>query len=147
MKQTDMVKYEEGEWCIHEFNVSQIKKVDKETGWVDVSDGLFSYGTTKPSDCVPLTLRNLSIAKCFESVRSRIHEEYSIIDLNFPDIHRWLVQHWIDTTEALNDEDITDLKTNEHWNKLRQFEQDIKDGVRNSKDKRIGDTGISLFRR
>ena len=99
-----MTKWSKDDWCFFEFNLVQIQEV-KEGRVTSVSDGSFNTGGWDLSDrCLPLTLRTSAISDTLEYWSNRLHKEGNNA-LNYPDIHRKLVDLWYEwcLTEAKSD--------------------------------------------
>jgi len=86
--------WKENEMCFFEFKLSEIKKLDENQ--VEISDGYFRIHSNKEDAfprCFPVTLNIKTISEIYSIDSDKIHKE-GLPGLNYPDIHRWLVQHW-----------------------------------------------------
>lgn len=92
-----------GEWVFCEFELSLIRRMDDEGRVREITDGSFSHSGFDLTDrCRKLTYEMKQIADAFAYESQRIHREGSR-GLNYPDIHRWLVNHWTVTCDHLAD--------------------------------------------
>lgn len=83
-----------GDWCFCEYKLSQIMEMD-EGRITEVSDSMFRHSGHDLSDrCFPLSLMNCNISMCFQDMSDKIHSKGSN-SLNYPDIHRHLVELWV----------------------------------------------------
>lgn len=110
------MKLAQGDWVLYEFGVYQVKRLKP---FPELSNAIIA---TMPCDaegqCRPLTLRGLAIAKSFEGVSQEIHKK-GHGGLNYPDIHRWLCEKWL---QAYDTPDTPDDKALEPiWRELREF--------------------------
>lgn len=83
-----------GTWCIFEFKIGQVKQVEP---YFAFSDGMCETSGQLWERIVPLTLENIAIMWHYEYYSDRLHKE-GVNGLNYPDIHRWLSEHWYVTT-------------------------------------------------
>lgn len=92
------MKLKTGDWCFYEYKLSQ---VEVEMGRVlRASDGMFSTsGQDLSGECRPLTLRNANLSQHAQYWSSRLHKE-GHGGLNYPDIHRRMVELWIAACDA-----------------------------------------------
>jgi len=106
-----------GDFVFFEYKLAQIKEM-KGAKVQEVSDGAFSCGSLDLSDrCVPLTLRNKNISDEYEHQSNRIHRE-GVSSLNYPDIHRWLVDEWRKCI------DVPDSEVRSYYDRLKKFTED-----------------------
>src|SRR5215475_7024269 len=94
-----------GDWCFCEFTLQIVKEV-RETGDIcEVSDGHFCLSSNSLNYCcVPLSLAAKQVSDGYDYWRNRLHKEGGRL-LNFPDIHRWLVNHWVETCSKIGNEE------------------------------------------
>lgn len=100
---TATTQFKVGEWVFCEFALSQILGLSAEGCVNEVTDGVCRhFGFDLSERCMPLTLDMKQIADHFAWVSKEIHQKGSY-GLNYPDIHRWLVNHWVQTCEHAGD--------------------------------------------
>ena len=84
--------WKDGDWCFFEFKLCQI--VVKDGKVQEASDGMFrTSGHDLSYACRPLTLRNANLTQHAEHWSDKLHKE-GHGGLNYPDIHRKLVELW-----------------------------------------------------
>lgn len=119
MEQKD---FKGGEWCIFEFKVGQVKQVKP---YFAFSDSVVEISGQLWDRCVPLTLENKAIADHYGYYKDRIHKEGSR-GLNFPDIHRWLVEHWyVTTTQVPSKTEDKHKWFGGRWEEVREFVEEM----------------------
>lgn len=109
-----------GDFVFCEFKLQQIKEMEGErvTG---VRDGLFEMGSYDCRDrCMPLTIDMKRIADEFAHHSAKIHREGGA-GLNYPDIHRWLVDAWVEACMAQNASE----PIKPHFEKVQRFTRDV----------------------
>jgi hypothetical protein len=132
-------KYAVGDWIYCEFKLQQIKKM-REEEITEVTDGHFTLGSHSLNDvCFPLDIKVKCVSDNFEYWNRRLHGE-THLNLNFPDIHRWLVGKWVLICESRED----DTALNSGMNELEKWATEIINRCRELKQEMIG--GIRLFR-
>ena len=124
------------DWVYCEFKLGQIDSMEDErvTGF---TDGSFHMGGNDLSDrCFPLNMRIKRISDEYDFVSDKLHKEGTNA-LNYPDIHRWLVNHWVETCLCSDDKDLRIArygKLNDFCDKVLQKCRDFKfetvEGVR-----------------
>lgn len=91
------MKLTAGDWVLFEFELNQVAKAEPR---FELTDGLARIsGNHLDERCRPLTLENKRISDYYDWNSTRLHSE-GVSGLNYPDIHRWLVQHWLVTCDA-----------------------------------------------
>lgn len=120
-----------GDWVFCEFQLSQIDEI--EDGRVtNISTGYIEMGSNDLNDrCFPLTKDMLRISGEFEFASKRIHRE-GHAGLNYPDIKRWMVDHWAATCRHVDD--VSAVKRD--YERLHEFV--------NAMLKPIGDSGYGF---
>jgi len=132
------MKFSVGEFIFFEFELSQIKKMNAEEVW-EVTDGMFGCsGRCLTERCVPLTLRNKVISDHFKYISKKIHDLNSN-NLNYPDIHRSLVDMWIKACNTKNEEEIKEI-----YNQSENLKDKILERCQVMKQEEV--CGIKLFR-
>ena len=97
-----------GDFGYFDFNLVEIKGIDDEDGSIrEVSDGYFSTSGNLSDGWFPVSLRTKNISEIFMKLSNKIHENH-FPSLNYPDIHRYLVNQWIDACKA-NDKKSNDI--------------------------------------
>lgn len=105
-----------GDFGFFEFKLCQIKEMD-EMKITSVSDGSFVTGSYYLSDrWFPLSLKNITISDYFEYYNRKLHESKFHQILNYPDIHRYIVDVWVDACNAKTNTSII-----EYEDKLKKF--------------------------
>jgi hypothetical protein len=134
------MKYEINGWCFFEFELSQIMKTEK-GDITEVSNGYIrtSTGTSFNDRCFPLDLKVKYISDIYSNWSHKLHKQ-GIPSLNFPDIHRWLVTHWVQTCEVKDSDD----KVNKRFEELEVFADGLLEKSRMLKNEDF--MGIRLFR-
>lgn len=124
------------DWCFCEFKLQMIKEI-KEGRITEVSDGYFCMGGHDLSDrCYPLSLQSKINS---ENVRRWSNDFHKIKNntINYPEIHRTLVEKWQEICNAGNDNKILNIlfeQLNKWGNKsldrLKNLEQEKQEGVK-----------------
>lgn len=97
------MEWKQGDWCLCEHKLQQIKEVADDGRVTGVSDGQFRMGSWDLRDrCFPLTLRNKNISDSFQYYHDKLHKETHHLNLNFPEFHRYTVDQW---QKAINETD------------------------------------------
>jgi len=91
-----------GDWVFCEFELGQIAEMEdgRVTNFATEHGSLGSYDLT--DRCVPLTMPMKRIASTFEWHSRKLHDHGSP-GLNYPAIHRWLVDLWVKTCAHADD--------------------------------------------
>lgn len=106
------------EWVFCEFKLQQITEMEGERV-TSVKDSLFEMGSRDLSDCCfPLSLRNKRISDEFAWHKDKLHRE-GARGLNFPDIHRWMVDKWAETMRD------RDERVGDHFKEMHAFVADM----------------------
>jgi len=135
------MSWKTGDWCFFEWKLGQIKET-KNNGVTEFSDGMFSTSGHGLHDRMfPLTMRNKIISDTFESYSSDIHAK-GARNLNFPDIHRKLVDLWVEAMESKETKEEVELR--KVYDKTRKFFDGIMSECQELKYKEV--EGIPLFR-
>ena len=123
------------DWCFCEFKLQQIKEM-KGNCITSVSDGNFSHGSSDLSDrCYPLEMKYKVISDEVAYWSKKLHD-LDHNSLNYPDIHRALVDRWCEMCDNADDDKLQDLYTklanfgNTIINKVRDTRSEYVDGVR-----------------
>lgn len=111
-----------GDWVYCEFELGQIKRM--EDGRItEFTDGAFSHSSFNLTDrCFPLSIGIKLISDEYACWSTRLHREGSNV-LNYPDIHRWLVAHWVETCTTPEDKDFIKRR----YHALATFCKDVLD--------------------
>lgn len=130
-----------GDMCFFEFELSQVKEV-KGGNVIEVSTGYIrtSTGSGFNDRSFPVTLEIKLISNEYDSWSREIHKK-GLRELNFPDIHRWLVAHWATTCQKPSEGD----RLKERYGELSDFAREILDKCEESR-KFVTSYGIPLFR-
>jgi hypothetical protein len=113
----------------------------KENCITEVSDGNFSHGSSDLSDrCYPLEMKYKLISDNVEYWSKKLHA-LDNNSLNFPDIHRALVEKWCDMCDNADDYD----KLKILYNKLADFAKAIINKVDNTRSEYVD--GVRIFGR
>ncbi len=130
-----------GDMCFFEFELSQVKEV---TGGeiTEVSTGYFrtSTGGSFNDRSFPITLGVKLISEAYASWSKEIHTK-GLMELNFPDIHRWLVSHWGKTCRKPDDKEGIARR----YEELQDFAQEILGKCQESREF-VTSYGMPLFR-
>ncbi len=88
-------KYKVGDWVYHDFELKQVRRI--EDGVTEVSDGHFSTSGFGMTDWMfPMAMDVKNVSATFKGISTAIHDKAST-GLNYPDVKRWLVSHWVKT--------------------------------------------------
>lgn len=105
------------DWGYHDFELGQVK---------EITDGRVTEFTTcyirtggYDLNFYPLTSKTKVISDGFKAVSSEIHRE-GHAGLNYPDIHRWLVDRWEEAL-ALDENDAQAVR--KVWDQLETFKR------------------------
>jgi len=127
--------YKVGDWVFCEFKLQQIEQVE-DGRIVDVSDGYFSHGAYSLNDrCFPITLQNKMLSEYVASCSDRLHKEGNN-SLNYPDIHNWLVNRWVDLCKTVVEDVSQKLRkdigvfTNTILNRCKELREETYEGVK-----------------
>ena len=95
-KEQQDIKWKVGDWCFFEYELVQIKEVEKDGRVTCLSDGYFKTGSFDARDRIfPLDLQGEIISEYFESKYKTLKRLQGSQALNFPGIHKWFVQEWV----------------------------------------------------
>lgn len=100
-----------GDMCFYEYELSQIKRVEHghvksiTTGYIESSGSYFN------DRCFPVTLGIKLISDHVESWSKRFHAIK--MNINHPDLHRKLVNYWINMCLVAEDRKNLDVRRNE----------------------------------
>ena len=95
------MNWKTGDWCFHEFKLCQI--VVEGAKVQEASDGMFrTSGHDLSYACRPLTLANANLSQHAEHWSEKLHRE-GHGGLNYPDIHRKMVDLWCIACDAVGD--------------------------------------------
>jgi hypothetical protein len=132
--------FKQYDWCFCEFKLQQIKKMEKNC-ITEVSDGNFCHGSSDLSDrCYPLEMKYKLISDEVNHWSRKLHE-LDNNSLNYPDIHRALVERWCEMCDNADDHD----KLQDLYNKLANFGNTIINKVRGSRNEYVD--GVRIFGR
>jgi hypothetical protein len=132
------LKFKKGDWCFCEFNLQQIMETE-ENRITEVSDGMFRMGGYDLSDrCFPMTL---SIKRVSDSVKywSEQFHKTNHNGLNYPDLNRALIEHWVGICETIDDKELTQQKIDN----LGDFGKSVLEEVDSLKNKHV--QGVRVF--
>lgn len=94
------MRWKVGDFGFFEYKLAEVKEIDPERGVYDVSDGYFSVGGRNLEErMIPLNLTAKLVSAEVERVRRDIAAKEKGASLNWPDLHRKLVDIWLDTYE------------------------------------------------
>jgi len=117
------VAFKVGDWVFFEFELHQVQAVRDDGRVVELSDGLgyhAGYDLTDRCFAMTLPIKRISDAVRFQS--DRIHREGMRV-LNFPDIHRWLVEMWVQACQA--EIAANDARVRERLDTIGHFTNDV----------------------
>lgn len=131
--------FKKGDWCYCQFKLQQIMETT-DSRITEVSDGYFRTGSHDHSDeCFPVTMDVKRISDDVEYWYKEFHNLKNNA-LNHPDLHRKLVEMWVEM--CLNKDDEKKLK--ELYVKLNTFGKAIVDKIHDLNYEEIN--GVRLFR-
>lgn len=132
-------KFNVGDWIFCDLALHRIEGMRGED-ITTVTDGFFSKGSSSWNDqAFPLDMRIKVISANFEGQKDKLHREGNL-QLNFPDIHRWLVLHWVAACRVKDDTD----KVNAAIRELDEWAHNILARCQELNREEVG--GIRLFR-
>jgi hypothetical protein len=86
--------FKPGDWLLYEWELAFVREVENGRVTHVVTD-FFSHGGNNLDDqCVMLTARNNAVSSNFRDLSRRLHAIKGQ-SLNYPDLHRWLVDLWV----------------------------------------------------
>lgn len=112
-----------GDWFFWRFKLATIKAEVRDGLDFEVSDGIVMTWIGKDeieSQIRPLSILNMQISMYYYEASNRLHQK-GAGDLNYPDIHRWLVREWLECTAS----NLADGQRGEFLTRLANFEKDI----------------------
>lgn len=133
-------KFNKGEWCFCEFELSQIVKT-QENRITERTDGFFNHSSHDLSDrCFPL---EMPIKRISDSVAywSKTFHGLKFNGLNHPDLNRALISRWVEMCNASDDEEQLKIL----FKKLDEFGQEIQRKVSDLKHEQVA--GVKIFSR
>lgn len=127
-----------GDWGIFEFELSMIKEM-KGSEITSVSDGTICTGGLSLNDrFFPLDLKTKQLSDSVNYWRNKFHRDCK--GLNYPDLHRKLVQVWVGLIEVKEDEKMLTKAIKE----LDDFGTEV---CRKAQDLKYVDVGgVNIFR-
>ena len=133
-------KFKEGDWCFCEFKLQQIRKMENDK-ITEVSDGYLCLSSSDLSDrSYPIETKYKLISDEVQHWNDEIHE-LDNCGLNYPDIHRKLVEIWSEMCENADNQD----KLQKLYDNLAKFGNAIVRKVKDLGFERID--GVRLFRK
>lgn len=134
-----VITFKVGEWGFFEFELSYIKEMDGRK-IREISTGTINTSGMDLSDrFFPLNVRFKNISESYKDFESNIRK-YDFNGMNWPDIHRWLVNHWTDTCNGKDEREYYQKRYAEVGGFVRGFRENFEE----MKMKKIG--GVSLLR-
>ena len=129
-----------GDWCFYQFDLKQISEV--EGGVVtSVRDKYFSTSANNlNNDIFPISFNIEDISRQYKDVYDRIYTAGNRMNLNFPDIVRWLSSEWTDCARKCDDNDYISIKLAI----LDKFSDGVIERINSFKKSEVN--GIKLFR-
>lgn len=133
-------KFQVGQWVFSEFKLKVVEEI-RDSHVTKLSDGHFSSCYSNLDDiCFPLDMPGKLISETYEASYNRLHSDCGSLNLNFPDICRWYLEEWCGAMKQRHN----DEAVKKAYERLRQFEREIIDSVRDITQKAVD--GIILFR-
>jgi hypothetical protein len=130
-------KFKIGDWCFYEFKLVQIEDTE-ENRITAVSDGYVTRRSYDLSDrCYPMEMKVKLIS---DDVYYWSKQFQLVKNLNHPDIHRKLVEIWVDMCENKND----DAKLKVLYERLNAFSETIMKKVKDLSLEEV--EGVKIFR-
>lgn len=131
-------KWKVGDWCFFDYELVQIQKV--ENGNVrSVSTGIIGSSGNLSERCFPLSLEIVRLSGYAKSWSDKLRSVTPSV-LNYPDIHRKLVEIWVEGCESIANEDAE--KTT--YESLRVFCEAILERLDEAKQFNVG--GVRVLR-
>lgn len=133
-------KFKKDDWCFFEFELFQVKETE-DNRITRVTDGYFEHSGHDLSDtCFPVDMKIKVSSDESHTLYKRIREAAGNSNINYPDIHRKIVELWVDLCENQNNNN----KYNEAWVNLQTFGNDMVRKLRDMKFEEIG--GVKILR-
>lgn len=115
----EATQFQVGQWVFFEFKLSLIDEMDGDRV-TSVQDGCFHTGSWNMADrCVPLSLRVKRISDEFAYHSAELHRK-GHSGLNYPDIHNWLVNAWVEACARPADANLS-----ADFERVRKFAADV----------------------
>jgi hypothetical protein len=132
--------WKKGDWCFYEFTLSVIEDMSPDGRVQGVADGYFRRGGSNLSEeCLPLTKLNKVLSEEFTKLSDRLHAIKGA-NLNYPDLHTYLVRKWRDCCDLVHTDEQRDMLRTEVRHFVAHVEQTA-NGLRSE----VLD-GVQLFR-
>lgn len=139
------MSFKVGDWMFFEFKLSYIKAMEL-SRITEVSDGGFSTSGHSLEDRVfPLCVKIKNISDNYSDFYTELHKS-DFNGMNWPDIHRWFVEHWAETCKVEKFKDVDAEKDfyRKRYSEVRDFVNQFRENYSEMKRKTIG--GVNLLR-
>jgi hypothetical protein len=115
-----MTNWKLNDFCFWEYELVQITEI-KDGRIREVTTGYISAGSSDFSDRIlPITIKTKIISEAFKEYSNRLHSMNC--GLNYPDIHRYLVNKWYEACLLNNNEAIKII-----YDEINKFILDLKE--------------------
>lgn len=132
-------KFNVGDWIFCNLALHRIEEM-RGDDITTITDGFFSKGSSSWNDeAFHLDIRIKVISANFEGQKDKLHREGNR-QLNFPDIHRWLVKKWVAACRVKDDTETVNAAISE----LDEWTHNILNRCQELNREEVG--GIRLFR-
>lgn len=136
------MKYKVDDWGFFEFELVYIKEVVYDNRITEVNTGSFNTSGHDLSDrWFPINKTIRSISDTYKYYYDELHK-YDFNGLNWPDIHRWFVAHWVYT--CVSSDKAVDNFYKERYKSLEEFVHKFRDICSGMKGQSI--EGVKLLR-
>jgi len=140
IKTMETTKFNKGEWCFYDFELCQVTEVE-ENRITEVQDGIATHsGSDLSETCYPLEMSVKRISDSVAYWSDKFHELKNNA-LNHPDLHRELIEMWVELCENRDNE----ARLRKLYDKLNDFGRSVLQRVHELSLEEVG--GVYLFRR
>jgi len=140
MNRDNLPPFKKNDWCFSNFELCQI--VEMEDGHISsvTTGSIRKSGWYLDDSCFPLDIRIKNISDTVHYYYKKLHE-LNRVNLNYPDIVRWLEAKWADLCRHKDD----DKFIQKGYDEIQKFYRDIETSVSSIQEVQVN--GISLIRR
>ena len=126
-----------GDWVYHDYELCQVVRIDGERV-KEVTTGFFITSGYELM-CFPLTIKIKLISDNWMYCERKIRDAEGGRRLNWPGIHRALVQSWKKAVDVSDDGQLLQAE----FNACDQFVRDVIEGINSAKKISVG--GVAIF--
>ncbi|MGL4260998.1 MAG: hypothetical protein ACRCTX_05205 [Afipia sp.] len=126
-----------GDWVYHDYELCQVVRIDGERV-KEVTTGIISTSSYELM-CFPLTIKIKRISDNWMYCERKIRDADGGRRLNWPGIHRSLVQSWKKAVDVSDDGQLLQAE----FDACDQFVRDVIEGINSAKKISVG--GVAIF--